>query len=252
MKNRRVFAGTLAALLTISLAVSAMAGSYLEGLEIPDPTKLQVIDEGELRVYTPMDFYGGNGAKGFEVTVLQDCWTCDEHIFENIELETYEFTPNNSIFFVWKHKIPPRTCSNYLATIVGMECRKGKVGIYGGAVKFLIPDIQMGEVYPDKIEELIFVYGPVYLEPGTYDWFLVTECTDTNGSIMIPPGMPDYDVDDICGANLGVPPENPLGPVIFGPEPGRRLDPDMGGNPPGRWPGEDGVTRAWCFTVLGD
>ena len=252
MKNRRATESVLAILLSVMVAGSVIAGSYFEGLEISDPVGLQVIDEGELRYYTPADFFGGNGVKGFEVTVLQDCWTCDETIFESIELEAYEFTPNDPIFFIWKHKIPPRTCSNYLATIVGMTCKNGKVGINGGSVRFIIPDIPMGEVYPDKIEELIFVYGPVSLEPGTYDWFLVTECIDTNGSIMIPPGMPDQDIDDICGANIGVPPENPLGPVIFGPEPGRRLDPDFGGMPPGRRPGEDGVTRAWCFTVLGD
>ena len=86
------------------------------------------------------------------------------------------------------------------------------------------------------------------IPPGRYDWALLTECRDTDGTI-IGAFRKDGDIDDECGINVGLNPAAGLFPVLFGPEPLDLLDADPGGSPPGRGPGEEGTTRPWCFTV---
>ena len=163
---------------------------------------------------------------------------------EDEELESYEIPQQMLMAFVWKHKIF-QECTRYLATIVGLPCEDGKVPIKMSKIQFMYPDIPFGIIRPGY-EYILWVIMPPPV-PGEYDWFVVTETDDTNS--IIPP-KPDGDIDDICGANLGLPPENPIGPLVFGPEPNFLLDPDPGGNPPGRRPGENGVTRGWCFRVF--
>jgi len=183
----------------------------------------------------------------FPVNVLQDCWTTNQEINPYVELEGYEFTPNDSVSFIWKHKVM-EPCSNYVATIFGFECRVGKPKPQG--VKFSFRDIQFGRIDPDPVfpERLFeFVTVPGGIPPGRYDWLLVVECNDSGNGIPI---GPDGEIDDECGVNLGTPPANPIGVVIFGPEPTEVLDPDPGGFPPGRGSGEEGTTRPWCFEVL--
>ena len=170
------------------------------------------------------------------VNVLQDCWTTEEFTADP-ELEQYLFDANHFIGFIWKHKIF-EPCENYMATIVGTPCREGKPPI---KVAWMIRNIQFGPI-PPGMEYLFGIMVPPAIAPGDYDWFIVTECNDTNG--IIPPN-PDGDIDDVIGANLGL--LRP--PVVYGSEPVEILDPDPGGWPPGRRPGEEGSTRCWCFRV---
>ena len=110
----------------------------------------------------------------------------------------------------------------------------------------------MGAGFPVVLEAtaetlLSFSAPPGSIPPGRYDWALVTECNDTNGTI-VGTGVQDSDLDDSCGVNVGILPVFP-GPVMLGPEPIELFDPDPGGSPPGRGPGEEGTTRPWCFDV---
>lgn len=189
----------------------------------------------------PVGKVDSNRLVGFPVNVLQDCWTNDDPT--DLEMETYTFPPGVVLNFVWKHKIFDVPCNDYLATIVLTHCQDGKVPI-GGNIAAIIPDIPIGSVGPGG-EWLITARVPG-IGAGVYDWFVVVECNDSNGTI---PAGADLDIDDVVGANLGLPPNNPLGPVVYGPEPIEILDPAPGGFPPGRWAGEEGATRCWCFEI---
>ncbi len=186
------------------------------------------------------------------VNVLQDCWTTSLAIDPDPELELYAFDATTGfIDFLWKHKIIAG-CSAYVAQIVIFACVDGKPFPSTGATVYTSPVIPFGPVSPiPGIPEIIF--PPVTLTPGTlppgfYDWFIVTECDDTGGTILIP--RKDDDIDDQCGINVGRNPSTGLRPVIFGPEPLQAMDPDPGGSPSGRAPGESGTTRPWCFQVV--
>ncbi len=182
--------------------------------------------------------------------VLQDCWTTNLTVDPDPELELYTFTTADSIDFIWKHKILT-TCSNYLASIWLFDCLDGKP--LPGAIQQVFHDIDFGEQDPiPGIPEplLSFNAPPGSIPPGRYDWAMITECDDTNGRIAGSP-VPDNDLDDSCGVNVGLAPAPGFpGPVMLGPEPIELFDPDPGGSPSGRGPGEEGTTRPWCFTVV--
>lgn len=185
-------------------------------------------------------FKVGGAQTGFYLNVMQDCWTTDiDEFFFDPEMENYILTPDN-IVFVWKHKIF-EGCGNYLATIVGLPCEDGKPSV-AGRVAWVIPNIQLG--YIDPGYEYIFGIPVSGIPEGHWDWFIVTECNDTNGAIT--PPLKDGDIDDVIGANLGV---ISYPPMVYGPEPVEVLDPHPGGFPPGRLPGEEGACRCWCFMV---
>ena len=193
---------------------------------------------------------GGGGMTPAPVNVLQDCWTTDQQVDPDVELELYTFTTDDSIEFVWKQKLLV-SCSAYLASIWVFECIDGKP--LPGPIVYTAHDINFAELDPiPGIPEplLLFSAPPGAIPPGRYDWALITECDDTNGRIAGAP-VPDADIDDSCGVNVGI--GLPLigGPVILGPEPVELFDPDPGGMPPGRVPGEEGTTRPWCFEVIG-
>lgn len=179
--------------------------------------------------------------------VMQDCWTTSLALDPDVELELYDFDITSPIDFIWKHKIIAG-CSAYVVRIFIFECIPGKPSVVGNPILFVTAPIPFGPVSPiPGIPEIIF--PPVTLAPGTlpsgmaYDWVVVTECDDTDGAIG-----PDGDIVDSCGANLGF---VLGGPLILGPEPIGLWDPDPGGSPPGRGPGENGTTRPWCFSVTG-
>jgi len=95
---------------------------------------------------------------------------------------------------------------------------------------------------PGTPELLIsFTASPFSFPPGRYDWAVFVECDDTDGFIGL-----DSDIDDACGINMGL---VLGGPLVLGPEPIEFFDPDPGGSPPGRGPGDEGTTRPWCFSV---
>lgn len=182
------------------------------------------------------------------VNAVQDCWTNDINAFpNNVRAEAYSFPGGTigTIDFTWQHKIL-NPCTAYLAQVFAFECVDGNpplemVPLFTSAVT------SFGAVNPTPgaIEQLFALTVPASSFPtGTYDWTVVVECNDTNGQLV----MPDGDVDDLCGVNMGVAPIID-GPVIFGPEPITFLDPNPGGSPIGRVPGEDGTTRPWCFEV---
>ena len=173
------------------------------------------------------------------VNVLQDCWT--NRFTANLETENYLFAAGGPVTFVWKHKIM-LPCVNYVASIFGFRCQKGKPKPTPATFQF--QNIKFGPINPNpQNPELLFSFtGPV--PPGMHDWILLVECNDSGNGIAL---APDGDIDDECGINLGKPPDNPLGVVLFGPEPLEFLDPDPGGAPPGRAAGDEGVMRPWCF-----
>ena len=182
------------------------------------------------------------------VNVLQDCWTTDLTVNPDPELELYTFTTDDSIDFIWKQKLL-LPCSDYLASIWVFDCLDGKP--LPGPIVQVFHDIPFGTINPlPGIPEPLLTFSAMAgsIPPGRYDWALITECDDTNGRIAGSP-VKDGDIDDSCGVNVGI--GLPLigGPVILGPEPIELLDPDPGGSPPGRVPGEEGTTRPWCFTV---
>ena len=182
------------------------------------------------------------------VNVLQDCWTTNLTLDPDPELELYTFTTTDPIDFIWKHKIL-ETCSAYLASIWVFECLPGKP--IPGPIVQVFHDISLGQQdpIPGTPEPLLsFSAPPGSIPPGRYDWALITECDDTNGRIAGAP-VPDSDIDDSCGVNVGILPVFP-GPVMLGPEPVELFDADPGGSPPGRGPGEEGTTRPWCFDVV--
>jgi hypothetical protein len=109
-----------------------------------------------------------------------------------------------------------------------------------GRVDWVVPNISFGDLEPGEWMFTVHVRG---IPEGTWDWFVVTECNDTNGTI---PPTKDGNIDDVIGANLGT---MTYPPLVYGPEPVGVLDPDLGGYPPGRLPGEGGNCRCWCFTV---
>jgi hypothetical protein len=177
---------------------------------------------------------------GYYLNVMQDCWTTDiEELEIDIEMENYILTPND-VVFVWKHKIF-QPCESYVATVVGLACEPGKPPVIG-RVRWVVPNVQFGFIEPGF--EYLFSLTVTGMPVGTWDWFVVTECNDTNG--VITPPLKDGDIDDHIGANLGL---VTFPPVVYGPEPIELLDPDPGGFPPGRMAGEEGATRCWCFTV---
>lgn len=184
-------------------------------------------------------------AAQFPVNVLQDCWT--NEMPPPIETETYFFPAGAPIRFVWKQKVMV-PCSSYVVRIIGQRCRNGKPRpVPPPLFDFFVP---FGPISPDPtMTELLFEFTPPpgSIPPGVYDWFMFAECDDTTGFI---PLVPDGDIDDECGINVGRQPIVPGGPLILGPEPVEVLDPDPGGFPPGRMPGEEGTTRPWCFTVM--
>ena len=183
------------------------------------------------------------------VNVLQDCWTTDLDDDPDKEKELYTFTTADSIEFVWKQKLL-LTCTDYKATILGFDCVDGKRSVFGHPGRFLFANIPFAggnPIDPDPSNpERIFSFSatPGSISPGTYDWILVTECNDTNGTVGL-----DGDIDDQCGINMGKAPTVPGKPLVLGPEPIELLDPDPGGSPPGRVPGDEGTTRGWCFRV---
>jgi hypothetical protein len=178
--------------------------------------------------------------RGFYLNVMQDCWPTDiEEWGIDHELENYVLTPDN-VVLIWKHKIF-ESCENYMATVVGLPCADGKPPIIH-RIAWVIPNIQFGYIQPGY--EYLFSVVTTGMPVGDWDWFVVTECNDTNGKIA--PPLKDGDIDDCIGANLGTV-TYPL--LVYGPEPAEVLDPDPGGFPPGRHPGEEGACRCWCFTV---
>ncbi len=218
----------------------AMAGDsdWLSREETEDLAELE-LESIDVRVIRDFD---SDNSRGFYLNVLQDCWTTDvEEWYMDPEMELYQFPPNYPVVHVWKHKIF-EYCSHYLATLVWTYCKDGKPKIPGN-IHALIRDIEVEIGEPGELLLSATVTGFV---AGNYDWFIVTECNDTNGTIAI---GADGDIDDVLGANLGLPPNNPIGPCVMGPEPVRLLDPDPGGFPPGRRAGEEGATRCWCFEV---
>lgn len=211
------------------------ATSWLDNLQ--DAENLTVVDK---QIVLSKKFDIGGDQRGFYVNVMQDCWTTDiEEVDIDPELENYILNPDN-IVFVWKHKIF-EGCENYIATIVGLPCEDGKPPIIG-RIAWIVPNIEFGYIQPGA-EYLIWV-SVTGMPEGTWDWFVVSECNDTNGAIT--PPLKDGDIDDVIGANLGLVTYMPL---VYGPEPIEVLDPDPGGFPPGRLPGEEGSCRCWCFTV---
>ena len=183
------------------------------------------------------------------VNVLQDCWTTNLTLDSDPELELYTFATTDPIDFIWKHKIL-ETCSAYLASIWVFECIAGKP--LPGPIVQVFHDIDLGQQDPmPGVPEPLFTFTapPGSIPPGRYDWAMITECDDTNGRIAGSP-VPDNDIDDSCGVNVGILPTFP-GSVMLGPEPMELFDVDPGGSPPGRGPGEEGTTRPWCFDVTG-
>ena len=182
------------------------------------------------------------------VNVLQDCWTTDQQVDPDVELELYTFTTDDSIEFIWKPKLLV-SCSAYLASIWVFECMDGKPS--PGPIVQVFHDISFGQLDPiPGVPEPLLSFSAMAgsIPPGRYDWALITECDDTNMRIAGSP-VTDGDIDDSSGVNVGI--GLPLigGPVILGPEPIQLFDLDPGGSPPGRGPGEEGTTRPWCFQV---
>ncbi len=179
-----------------------------------------------------------------DVNVLQDCWTTNLEADPDPERELYTFAADDDIAFIWKQKLLV-ACSSYVARIVGYDCVDGEPGV-NREVKFSFTEV-FGPMSPiPGIPEPLFpIFAPAgSIPPGRYDWVLLVECDDTNGRVKR-----DGDLDDECGINVGRKPVVPDGPLIFGPEPIEIFDPDPGGSPPGRGPGEEGTTRPWCFEV---
>lgn len=189
-------------------------------------------------------------AQPADVNVLQDCWTTDLQQDSDPERELYSFTTDDPISFVWKHKIL-ENCSSYRFSIHATQCTEGKPRV--GPIAFEAINISVGPVNADPADpEPLFSYTatPGSIPPGSYDWMLLVECNDTNGTIRSPGPKVDGDIDDQCGINVGLNPPAGLFPVLFGPDPLQVMDPDPGGAPPGRVPGESGTTRPWCFDVV--
>jgi hypothetical protein len=209
------------------------------GLVLGDPSQIHeptVVDFGYVK---SKELPVKDGERGYFINVLQDCWTTDEfQLFENIELENYVLFPDD-VVFVWKHKIF-EACNNYVVLVGGTPCQDGKPSLIG-SVRWLRQQ-QFGTIDPGA--EYIFYMIVTNMMPGEWDWFVVAECNDTTGAVY--PPLVDGDIDDVIGANLGLVTYLPL---MYGPEPVEVLDPDPGGYPPGRRPGEEGATRCWCFKV---
>jgi len=227
------------AMALISTLSPALQAEELPRLEFGDPSEiieLTLVDQW----YVPVrELKVGDKDRGTYTNVLQDCWTTDEaELGIDIELENYILTPND-VIFVWKHKIF-EFCSNYVVLIGGTRCQDGKPTLIGN-VRWL-RQAQFGAI--DEGQEYLFFLVASGIPLGEWDWFVVTECNDTNGGVY--PPLVDNDIDDVIGANMGMVTYMPL---VYGPEPVEVLDPDPGGNPPGRRPGEEGATRCWCFKV---
>ncbi len=173
------------------------------------------------------------------VNTVQDCWTTNLDLDPDVERELYTFDTTDPIDFVWKHKIL-ESCSAYSATIRVFPCRDGKPRMRGAdVVRMFRRNFGPVAANPAIPEQLKFFTAPAgALPPGRYDYVVQTECDDTNGRVRR-----DGDVDDQCGMTPGGK------PMIMGPQPAERWDPDPGGSPPGRGPGEEGTTRGWCFEV---
>jgi hypothetical protein len=241
--SRRLMAFGLVFMLSLGVSMSLKAAdkpdtqtaaSWLEGQEdVYQPTVLKQ----EVKLVRKFEVGDQNG---FYLNVMQDCWPTDiEEWYTDPEMENYILSPDN-VVLVWKHKIF-EGCSNYMATLVGLPCEDGKPRIIG-RLAWMVTNLQYGYVEPGgEYKFMVWLSG---MPEGHWDWFVVTECNDTNG--MITPPLKDGDIDDVIGANLGTVTYMPL---VYGPEPVELLDPDPGGFPPGRLPGEEGATRCWCFMV---
>jgi hypothetical protein len=204
------------------------AASWLEGQEdVYQPTVLK------MEVKKVREFEVGD-QNGFYLNVMQDCWPTDiEEWYTDPEMENYTLSPDN-VVLVWKHKIF-EGCSNYIATVVGLPCEDGKPRIIG-RLAWMVTNLEYGYVEPGgEYKFMVWLSG---MPVGHWDWFVVTECNDTNG--MITPPLKDGDIDDVIGANLGTVTYMPL---VYGPEPVELLDPDPGGFPP--------VTELICPPVDG-
>jgi len=237
-------------LIGLALVLFSVSGTVVNAADQPAATFTGSWTEDLAGVYQPVvikqevvklrEFGAGGAQAGFYLNVMQDCWTTDEEeVYLDPEMENYLLFPDN-VVFVWKHKIF-EGCSNYIASIVGLPCENGKPPVIG-RVAWIIQNIPFGDIQPGA--EYLFWVQAGGLPEGTWDWFVVTECHDTNGSIT--PPLKDGDIDDVIGANLG---KMTYPPLVYGPEPVEVLDPHPGGLPPGRLPGEEGSCRCWCFTV---
>ena len=182
------------------------------------------------------------------VNVLQDCWTTDIDLDDDAERELYTFDVSTTIELIWKQKLLV-SCSAYrVVYVIYDECLDGKPSATMRPVQHLAT-ANFGPLspIPGVPEPLISISFPASaLGPGRYEWAMAVECDDTNGVIA-----KDGDIDDFCGLNPGLPPDVVPPVPIFGPDPIQFLDPDPGGSPPGRGPGEHGTTRPWCFDVTG-
>ncbi len=179
--------------------------------------------------------------------VVQDCWTTDFDKDPDPELELYTFTGNETIEFTWKQKLL-QSCSSYTVSLYVFDCQDGKPR--PGNVRYAATNVIFGPISPiPGVPEPLFSFSlpASVLPPGRYDWALLQECDDTNGTIF--PPRQDGDINDQCGLNVGFNPATGLFPVLYGPDPFQAFDADPGGTPPGRGPGESGTTRAWCFDV---
>jgi len=176
------------------------------------------------------------------VNVTQDCWT-HQRGAPDLETENYCFAPQTAVQFVWKQKLM-LTCNQYRAEVWIQPCINGKPPLQNPlqVCKVVAP----GPILPNPNvpERLIQCTSqPGAIPPGLWDWFVMTECNDTNGVIGL---GPDGDIDDECGINVGF---VLGGPLVLGPEPVEMWDPDPGPPPACQLPGEEGTTRPWCFQV---
>ena len=175
------------------------------------------------------------------VNVTQDCWTNQQGA--PVETENYCFTLQTPVQFVWKQKIM-QTCNSYRAEVWIQPCMNGKPPLQGAIQVCKLGPVGPIPPNPNQPERLVrCVAPPGAIPPGSWDWFVMTECNDTNGSIGL---GPDGDIDDECGINVGL---VLGGPLVLGPEPAEMWDPDPGPPPACQLPGEEGTTRPWCFRV---
>src|SRR5262245_27971454 len=153
------------------------------------------------------------------VNVTQDCWT--NRPGTPPEIETYCFAPQTPVTFIWKQKLM-LTCSSYRAEVWIQPCANGKPPLQNP-----VQVCKMGPFgippNPNMKERLVRCLSqPGAIPPGVWDWFVMTECNDTNGGIGL---GPDGDIDDECGINAGF---ALGGPLVLGPEPAELWDADPG------------------------
>ena len=181
-------------------------------------------------------------AAQFPVNVTQDCWTRQVGA-PGLETENYCFPAQSPVQFVWKQKLM-QTCSRYVAEVYIQPCINGKPPLQNPLLVCKLGPVGPIPPNPNRSERLVPCTSPPgAIPPGVWDWFVMTECDDTNGVIGL---GPDGNVDDECGINVGL---VLGGPLVLGPEPAELWDPAPAGAPPCRLLGEEGTTRPWCFQV---